>query len=136
MFALLDTRIGVKVLSDLILSYLPLRFIDYTNDDVSRLYQSTRGIGGGPNLIIFHLTVLFHVRLQPPKKSTCSRRAAGGAPRLLSHVVHALLAVVVLNAVFACLWYELDDCRNFLIHKEREIAALFLFLWEMVYLFD
>jgi hypothetical protein len=46
MFALLDTRIGVKVLSDLILSYLPLRFIDYTNDDVPRLYQSTRGIGG------------------------------------------------------------------------------------------
>ena len=46
MFALLDTRTGIKVLSDLILSYLPLRFIDYTNDDVSRLYQSTRGIGG------------------------------------------------------------------------------------------
>jgi len=33
MFALLDTKMGVKVLSDLILSYLPLRFIDYTNDD-------------------------------------------------------------------------------------------------------
>ena len=78
MFALLDTRIGVKVLSDLILSYLPLRFIDYTNDDVSRLYQITRGINGffdecfrnsnvlffyrrEPNLITFHLTVLFHV---------------------------------------------------------------------------
>ena len=44
MFALLDTKMGVKVLSDLILSYLPLRFIDYTNDDVPRLYQSTRGI--------------------------------------------------------------------------------------------
>jgi len=46
MFALLDTITGIKVISDLILSYLPLRFIDYTNDDVSRIYRSSRGFGG------------------------------------------------------------------------------------------
>lgn len=46
MFALLDTITEIKVISDLILSYLPLRFIDYTNADVSRIYQTTRGFGG------------------------------------------------------------------------------------------
>ncbi len=46
MFALLDTITEVEVVSDLILSFLPLRFIDYTNDDISRLYRSVRGVGG------------------------------------------------------------------------------------------
>ncbi len=46
MFALLDAITEVEVVSDLILSFLPLRFIDYTNDDVSRIYRSVRGVGG------------------------------------------------------------------------------------------
>ena len=46
MFALLDSLTGIKIISDLILSYLPLRFIDYTTEDLSRIYRITRGFGG------------------------------------------------------------------------------------------
>ena len=46
MFALLDSITGIKIISDLILSYLPLRFIDYTTKDLSRIYRTTRGFGG------------------------------------------------------------------------------------------
>ena len=46
MFALLDSKTGITIISDLILSFLPLRFIDYTNNDVSRIYRKTLGIGG------------------------------------------------------------------------------------------
>ena len=46
MFALLDSITDIKIISDLILSYLPLRFIDYTNEDLSRIYRITRGFGG------------------------------------------------------------------------------------------
>jgi len=46
MFALLDSIIGIRVISDLILSYLPLELIGYTDGDISRLYQNINGFGG------------------------------------------------------------------------------------------
>ena len=58
MFTLLDSKIGITIITDLILSFLPLRFIDYTTGDVSRIYRNTLGIGGlSEPYLIFSETV-------------------------------------------------------------------------------
>ncbi len=58
MFALLDSKTGITIISDLILSFLPLRFVDYTTDDISRIYRNTSGIGGlSEPFLIFSETV-------------------------------------------------------------------------------
>ena len=66
MFALLDSITDIKIISDLILSYLPLRFIDYTNEDLSRIYRITRGFGGLTKPVrIFSETVWFNRLCNP-----------------------------------------------------------------------
>ena len=57
MFSLLDSKTDVKIVTDLILSFLPLRFIDYTSDDVLRIYRRLSEAGGPEPCLCFRETV-------------------------------------------------------------------------------
>ncbi len=69
MFTILDSKTGINIITDLILSFLPLRFIDYTTDDISRIYRNTLGIGGLSEPYLIFSETVWAARLCNPDSS-------------------------------------------------------------------
>jgi len=86
MFALLDERTHCSDVTDLTLSFLPIRWLDFAGSDRTRVYRSSRGFGGLLEPTLVFRESVWHDRLTHEDTSvgvklTAHRRLRASPPR-------------------------------------------------------